>query len=377
MKRLLIATDSFLPRWDGIARFLSEIVPKLSKDYEIVILAPHFTGYHQVKQKLGSITIHRFPTFKFKIGDFPPAKPLFGKVKKYVREADIVWIQSIGPIGSSTAKWAKKLEKPLVAFTHSIEWELVSNAVTGFSLFRKFIEILVKRAARKTYNRCNLLIVPSKDTAMRLRKAGIKTIMKQVNLGIDTNKFRPAANKNEAKKSIGISPEKIVVSYIGRLGMEKDLVTLYRAFVQLMYKFPNLVLMVVGEGIDSYKRMFKRKQMIYVGPRSDVQRFYQATDIYTMPSLTETTCLTVMEAMASGCAVIATKVGAIPSYVVNKYNGLFFKKRNSYVLRKKIEMLIENEELRRKLGENARNTIEAQHSWSKTVEEIEYVFSMF
>ncbi|MBW2992496.1 glycosyltransferase family 4 protein [Candidatus Woesearchaeota archaeon] len=377
MRKLLIATDNFLPRWDGISRFLSEIIPKLARAYDITVLAPNFKGYNQVKQEFGNITIHRFDTFNFKVGDFPPAMPPGRKVKNYIKEADIVWIQSIGPIGYSTAKWARKMEKPLMAFTHSIEWELVSNAITGFSLFRKIIEILVKRIAKKVYNKCDLLMVPSQDTAQRIRKAGIRTLMKQVNLGIDTNKFRPAANKKEAKKSIGISPEKTVISFIGRLGLEKDLITLYRAFIQLLYKYKNIVLLIVGEGLERYKRMFKREHMVYIGPRADVEKFYQATDIYVLPSLTETTSLTTMEAMASGCAVISTKVGAIPSYVINKYNGMFFRKRNSYVLRKKIEFLMENEELRRKLGENARNTIKAQYSWDKTVEEIKDVLNVY
>ena len=44
MKKLLITTDSFLPRIDGVARFLSEIIPFLSKNYKITIIAPKFPG---------------------------------------------------------------------------------------------------------------------------------------------------------------------------------------------------------------------------------------------------------------------------------------------------------------------------------------------
>lgn len=376
MKKLLIATDNFLPRWDGIARFLSEIIPKLSDEYEITILAPHFKGYSLVHQDLGSVAVYRFDTFNFKIGDFPPAKVKQKRIRKYIRDTDIVWIQTIGPIGSSAAKWAKKLEKPLVAFNHSIEWELVSNAMLGFSLIRKLLEFLVKGVARKVYNRCNLLMVPSVDTAKRLRRAGIRTLMKQVSLGIDTDKFRQSG-KEQSKKDIGIDPGRIVISYIGRLGREKDLVTLYRAFMQLLHKYDNIVLLVVGDGIEAYKQMFNKKHIIYAGPRSDIEKYYRATDIYVLPSLTETTSLTTMEAMASGCAVLTTKTGAIPSYVVDKYNGMFFRKRNSYVLRKKLEILIENKELRERLGENARHTIKAQHSWNKTVDEIKDVLKLY
>jgi len=376
MKKLLIATDNFLPRWDGIARFLSEIIPKLSKDYEITVLAPHLKGYEHGHMEFENAVVHRFDTLNFKIGDFPPAIPDPKKVRAYVREADIVWIQTIGPIGSSAAKWARKMEKPLIAFTHSIEWELVSNAISGFFLTKNALKFIAKRFAKRIYNKCDLLIVPSQDTAKKMRKAGIKTVMKQVSLGIDTDKFRYSERK-AVKESIGIDPNNIVVGYIGRLGREKDLVTLYRAFVQLTYKYKNIILLVVGEGVESIKAMFRRKEMVYFGQKSDVERYYQATDIYVLPSLTETTSLTTMEAMASGCAVLTTKTGAIPSYLIDKYNGMFFPKRNLYILRKKLEMLIENGQLRAKLGENARNTIKAHYSWDRTVEEIKDVLKVY
>jgi glycosyltransferase involved in cell wall biosynthesis len=376
-KKLLIATDNFLPRWDGIGRFLLEIVPKLSDDYDITIVAPGFKGYHPAGYEIGNATVHRFDTFNFKIGDFPPAKLPLKKIKRFVGDADIVWIQTIGPIGYAAAKWAKKMDRALISFNHSIEWELVSSAITRFRFLNGLIKLIVKGIARNVYNKCDLLMVPSKDTADRLESIGIRKKMKQVSLGIDINKFKPAENKYKAKEAVGIDPNKIVIGYVGRLGKEKDLLTLYRAFVQLSYKYNNIILLVVGSGIESYKKLFSRKNMIYTGDRTDVENFYRAIDIYVLPSLTETTSLTTMEAMASGCAVLTTRVGAIPSYVVDRFNGMFFREKNSYVLRKKLEMLIDNGELRRKMGMNARHTIEAQHSWDKTVEEIKEILKIY
>ena len=43
-KNLLIATDSFLPRWDGISRFLIELIPRIKDDFEITLVAPDFKG---------------------------------------------------------------------------------------------------------------------------------------------------------------------------------------------------------------------------------------------------------------------------------------------------------------------------------------------
>ena len=59
-KRLLIATDNFLPRWDGISRFLSEIIPRLTEHYEITVVAPDFGTYEDP-----NITIIKIPLSKF------------------------------------------------------------------------------------------------------------------------------------------------------------------------------------------------------------------------------------------------------------------------------------------------------------------------
>jgi len=84
-----------------------------------------------------------------------------------------------------------------------------------------------------------------------------------------------------------------------------------------------------------------------------------------MPSLTETTCLSVLEAMSCQLAVVSTEVGFIKSYIRNGYNGLFFEKQNQYPLAKNIQRLISDTEFRKTLGVNARKTVIEQFSWTR------------
>ena len=70
-KRLLIATDNFLPRWDGIARFLSQIIPELKVDYDITVIAPRFKGK---LKNISKVNIIRLPTHNYHIGDYQPTK---------------------------------------------------------------------------------------------------------------------------------------------------------------------------------------------------------------------------------------------------------------------------------------------------------------
>ncbi|MCK5025745.1 MAG: glycosyltransferase family 4 protein, partial [Nanoarchaeota archaeon] len=104
----------------------------------------------------------------------------------------------------------------------------------------------------------------------------------------------------------------------------------------------------------------------YIESKDDVIPYLQAMDIYVLPSLTETTSLSTLEAMSCGCAVISTKVGLVKRYIKDKVNGSFFPKGNATALKIKLNWLIENPGIRAKLGRNARETVKAKFNWEKT-----------
>ena len=114
-----------------------------------------------------------------------------------------------------------------------------------------------------------------------------------------------------------------------------------------------------------------KKDIIVVGYADNIVPYLQAMDIYVMPSLTETSSLSTMEAMSCGIAVVSTPVGYIKGYIKNSYNGFFFNKQNPYELSKKLILLLNDKKLRAKIGENARKTIIKFYNWNKTTEGIE------
>ena len=364
MKKLLIATDSFLPRWDGIARFLNEILPKLSADYDITVIAPRFNGQ---LAEFKNISIIRIPLSRIRVGDYTPAKFSIKKIANAAKNADIVWTQTIGPIGTLTILAARFFRKPLVAYIHSIEWELFTKSLSPNNPFRKLVYLFTKRITRYLYNKCNLLLVPSLEVAEILNWNNIMTKKKVVHLGTDTLKFKPAEDKKTAKEKIGINPKNTVIGFSGRIGREKDLVTLYRAFLRLRKLHSDIILLIIGKGIQELRLMLEsKKDVVVVESVDNIIPYLQAMDIYVMPSLTETSSLSTMEAMSCGIAVVSTPVGYIKYYIKDSYNGLFFSKQNPYELSKKLSFLLDNKKLGIKLGENARKTIIAFYDWDKT-----------
>ena len=172
MKKLLIATDCFFPRYDGIARFLSEIIPRLRDDYEITVIAPKFSGNYEEYEKINTV---RIPLSRFGFGDHRLSVLSFKKIKEEVIAADIIFAQSIGPIGLLAINYGKELGKPIIAYTHLLEWEFVPRSMAENRIFSSFLYRVTKRIAAKIYNKCDLLIVPSKEIAEVLKFNGIKT----------------------------------------------------------------------------------------------------------------------------------------------------------------------------------------------------------
>ena len=115
--------------------------------------------------------------------------------------------------------------------------------------------------------------------------------------------------------SFEVAPGEIVVTFIGRLLVHKGIVELVRAVEEVVVRFPNVRLLVVGwrdEGnpaVVSEKFMGRLSSGGYVrflGKRQDIREILAATDIYALPSYREGTPRTVLEAMAMGKPVITT-----------------------------------------------------------------------
>ncbi len=366
MKKVLIATDGFLPRWDGISSFLNELIPRLEEEYKLTVIAPDMGEY---KSKFKAKII-RFPTVKLRLGDNYNASLVnIFKMAKHIKKSDLVWVQCLGPIGIWGVILGKLYKKPVMMYNHLLEWEVYAKS-QRWNFFKVPINVITKAMSRLLYNRCDLIIVPSLEQLELLSIMGIKSNKKVIHLGVDTKQYSPE-NKAVAKHNIGIDPVKFVVGYGGRLSYEKDLKTLYRAFIRLQKKYKEILLLIAGGGHPELERLFSDKEnIILTGTKDNLAPYYQAMDVYVLPSLVETTSLTTLEAMSCGTAIVATPVGFIKEYVNDGENGFLFPKKNSYVLFKKIEYLKKHENTRKKVARNGREMVVKDFSWDNTAQGI-------
>jgi len=368
-KKLLIATDNFWPRIDGVSSLLNSLLPLLCEHYDVTVIAPDFGTLPQYKKNLtykipANFKLIKIPLSKFKVTDFNLAMPQYKRIRAIVKKADIVWVHTMETIATCAIRAAYKQKKPIVYYMHSYEWDLVIAALrTGFLLayVKKFLQWFILR----TYKKFSLVIFPSENILEHYAFLGVQARKEVVYQGIDVKRFSPLNIKPGLKEKLGIEPEDVVIGYHGRLSREKDLKTLARAFLLLRKKIPNVKLLIVGDGIEEIKNSLRKKGVILAGAQTDVVPYLNIMDMYVMTSLTETSCLSVMEAMACQLPIISTRVGFINDYINEGQNGYFFEKSNSYKLYRKMYALIKKRDKLDEIGKAARRTIIESFNWEK------------
>lgn len=365
--KLLLAADTYYPKVDGTLKFMEEFIKRSENLFEISLLVP-FLG-----QRQGENIIYLEPSKRVNLSGYPLMKLSFKnlrKIKHSIKEADLVFVQGPAIISYLSIYYGSKYKKHTVFYTHTIAWELFEKFAPPF--LNKLAYSLVKRFSILFYNCCNEILVPYEELKLNLRRSGVRTKITVAKLGVDIDRFTVDDNKSYWKNKLGLSPNRKVIGYVGRISKEKNINVLINTFKRL--KDRNLQLLLVGDGPEEQKRNFKSIDNCKItGFVDNVQDYLKSMDIFVMPSLTETTSLVTLEAMATGLPVIASKIGFIKNYVKRDYNGLFFPKNSSKVLASKIIRILEDEELRNKLGKNARKTVAYIFSWERSINRIKKI----
>lgn len=182
---------------------------------------------------------------------------------------------------------------------------------------------------RLLLRRSRAVVAVSADIADGLRAGRwvVEPKLHTVLNGVDTAEFRPREDREQVRRELGLSPEDRVVGTVARLAPEKDQEGLLRAFALLREWMPEALLLLVGDGplrgrleqLAAELRVANRVR--FLGERTDVARLLGAMDLFTLPSRTEGTSLTLLEAMATGLPVVATAVGGTPEVVEDGRSG--------------------------------------------------------
>jgi glycosyltransferase involved in cell wall biosynthesis len=183
-----------------------------------------------------------------------------------------------------------------------------------------------------------------------------------IHSGVDVHQFIEAAKQRARKrKELGIAPDALLIGYVGWLIPIKGVTYLVSAMAKVLEQHPESMLVLVGKGDDKGGEEIKLKEQVeragladkvrFLGWRSDVDEIMGCFDIFVLPSLNEGMGRVLVEAMAAGLPIVASRVGGIPDLIKDGQNGLLVPPKDASALENAISTLFEDKEKRKRMGE--------------------------
>jgi glycosyltransferase involved in cell wall biosynthesis len=196
-----------------------------------------------------------------------------------------------------------------------------------------------------------------------------------IHSGVELNKFQEytLAEKTKLKKEVGLPEDSFVVGTAGRLVPVKGPEFLIKASQIIIPAHPNTYFLFAGDGPlkedlqQKANEAGEEKNIVFLGWRDDIEHILSIFDVFCLPSLNEGMGRVLVEAMALGIPIVASDVGGIPDLVTHGKNGFLVPPKNPEELAKHIQILIEDEEKRKKMGETGKKM--AQRFSHKTMVE--------
>jgi glycosyltransferase involved in cell wall biosynthesis len=397
MKRNILVTATTFPRWknDSEPSFVLNLCKELKKSFNIVVLAPH---YKKAKKYgvIDGIKIYRFRYF------FPAAlqKVCYeGGVLENLKKSpiarlqipflaifelisvlrllkkediDIIHAHWIVPQGFLAHVTNKLTKKPYVVTAHAGDVFTLKNN-------------LLKKLAKSTLKNSSYCTVNSSYTKKAVDNICKTTRIEVIPMGVNLKSFNMKKKSNFLKRNF---KAKDIILFVGRLAEKKGLEYLIKAMPDVIRKFRNAKLLVIGKGPteNKLKQLTKKlnldRKIIFLGKMSNEQlpKYYASSDVFVGPSIitksgdTEGLGIVFLEAISSGIPVIGTNVGGIPDIIKNNKTGLLVEQKNSKELSKAIIKMISDNKLRKKLQYNAYQHIKEVYNWKNIGERFTKVF---
>jgi glycosyltransferase involved in cell wall biosynthesis len=192
--------------------------------------------------------------------------------------------------------------------------------------------------------------------------------------GIEVNDYEPSKNKTQAKKRVGLDPNRKYIVHVARHHPVKDQATLLRAFAMAAPELLEIDLLMVGDGphrgeLENFAVELRIVERVkFLGIRSDIPDLMRAADVFALTSLSEAASLTLLEAMASGLPVVVTAVGGNPEIVRHEREGLLFPRGNAEACAAAFRRMFAEPSFAERLGAAGRARALEKYQLSRTVE---------
>ena len=319
--KVAFLTETFLPKVDGIVTTVCQTIRQLRRlGHEVLIIAPDGALAEFEQSRVMGIPGHPFPFYPELRLSFPRSS-----IHHALEEFQPDIIHAVEPVCLGIAalylsggRDGGRLRTPLVVSYHT-------DLPKYLAYFRlHLIEPFIWPLLRLRHNRATVNLCTSTAIVQELEEHGIDRVELWPG-GVDTDRFHPTRRSADmrARLTAGHSEAPLLL-YAGRLSAEKGIERL----LPVLRANPQMRLALVGDGPHrpALERHFAGFPVVMAGflHGDELAQAFASSDIFVMPSETETLGLVVLEAMASGVPVLGARAGGIPEMIDHGVNGYLF-----------------------------------------------------
>jgi 1,2-diacylglycerol 3-alpha-glucosyltransferase len=365
--RIAIFSDNFYPELSGISDSIISLSKEMVKrGHEIHFFAPRYSKKDYGKSKFAHgeidlgphVGVTRFASLFFGAGSGQgrlviPTGLRYRSVAAF--NPDIIHTQTFFGVGIEGLLASRFLKKPLVGTNHTaIKSFLIYNPVKS-----DWTDNLIVRYVNWYYEQCMTVTAPSRSVFHEMEESGFHKKGIPLSNPIETTIFKPLANREAARKKLGIGNAAII--HAGRLAKERSIDVMIRALPFVKKSIPNAELVFSGRGAD--EKEFRKlaadlgvaDSVKFLGfvDQKELVNVMNAGSVFAITSTSDTQSLVTMQAMACGIPVVGVNARALPEYIT-KATGFIVEPGDHVSLANRLIMILNDKELQKNLGAGGR-----------------------
>lgn len=350
--------DTYKPRVSGVTRYI-ELNKKFLEQagHEVYV----FT-FGEEDPKDDEPNIVRSPGLPLVDSGYYLSLGYEAHARRLLYTMDLVHVHHPFLSGSLALRYCRPRRIPIV-FTNHSRYDLLTQAYLP-SLPESLGEAAMRAYLPPFCRACDLVIAPSEGMRRVLQDYGVDAPIEVIPNGVDLELFRHPPKPIE-RAQLGFAAEHVLLTYVGRLGPEKNLVFLLRAFGGVVQAFEQARLLIVGDGperdnLQDRVRLMGLEDKVHFSGMVDyesVPNYLAACDAFVISSVAEVHPLSVIEAMAVGLPVLGIVSPGVADTVEDGVTG-FLSQEDLAAFTAKLCRLVADHEQRRKMGVQARQAAE-------------------
>lgn len=291
---------------------------------------------------------------------------------------------------------AKMCRKPLAdgrfRIFHARRVDEMIQALLLKHIFAAKIKIIFSSAAQRNRSGSTLWLTDKMDAVLAMCNASASYLHRKPDAiiyhGVNTDVYKPPVNKTQAWQSLNILPEGIEkgkrgIAILGRVRAQKGVHLFVKSCIELLDKYPDYTAVVVGSISSSNESFVKTLQVdieqaglseriVFAGEQNfaDIPKIFSGLSLVVALSDNEGFGLTILEAMSSGAAVLASEAGAWPEVVREGTDGYVVPVNDLPAVIDKMDLLLNNEEKLTQMGMDGRERVLAHYSVGREAKQL-------